>query len=65
MGNHKGNGSIIKSPSKLAEFLNRLDQNFMTTEERVAVASALAWLLLLNINACNSLEEELKGEMSS
>lgn len=62
---HKSSGFIIKSPSKMAEFSNRLEPDFLTIEERVAVASAVAWLLLLTKNAFHSSEEELKDEISS
>ena len=36
------NVSSIKSPSKMADFLNKLGQNFLTTKERRVAASAVA-----------------------
>ena len=58
----RDNGPVIKSPSKMADFLNELGQNLLTAEERVVAASAVAWPLLLTINAYHSLEEELQDE---
>lgn len=46
----------------MAEFLNKLDQGFLTRERRVVMASAVAWLLLLIVNAYHSAEEELKED---
>ena len=34
----RDNGPIIKSPSKMAHFINKLGQNCLTTEEIVAAA---------------------------
>lgn len=42
--------------------MNKLGQNFGTTEERIVAVSAVAWLLILTINAYHSLEEDLKDE---
>ena len=46
----------------MADFQNKLGRNFLTTKERVVVVSAVAWLLLLPINAYHSSEEELKDK---
>lgn len=45
----------------MADFLNKLEQTFLT-EKRVVAASAVAWLLLLTINAYHSCKERLKDE---
>lgn len=46
----------------MANFLNKLGQNFLTTEEGVAAAMPQQMLLLLTINTHSSSEEELKDE---
>lgn len=46
----------------MADFLNKLEQIFLTTEERVVAASAVAWLLLLTINVYHSPKQRLKDE---
>lgn len=46
----------------MAVFLNKLGQDFLTTKGRIVAAFAVAWQLLLTINAYHSLERELKDE---
>jgi len=58
----RDNGPIIKSSSRITKFLNKLGQNFLATKETIVTASAMAWPLLLTINACHFLEEGVKNE---
>lgn len=60
----RDSGPIIKSPSKMADFLNKLGQNFLTTEERVIPVSAMVWLLLLTNMHIISWKKTEKMKMS-
>ena len=60
-GHIRDNNPYIKSPSKIAEFFNKLEQMFLT-EERVVVASAVVWSLIVIINMYHFSEEGLKNE---
>lgn len=62
MGTLRNNGPIIKSPSKMVDFLSKLDNTILTTILTILAVSAVAWQLLLTINAFHSPDEELKGE---
>ena len=56
------NCPLIKCSSKMAEFLNELEQTILTTEKRVVAASTTVWLYLLTINGYRFSKKELKEE---
>lgn len=61
-GTYRGQWSYGEIPLQMADFLSELGQPFLTTEQRTAAASALAWLPFPTINAEHSSGEVLREE---
>lgn len=53
---------IPKLPARMAEFLENLGNHILTPKERQLAVSAVAWLLLVELNSTKSAGDELKEE---
>lgn len=53
---------IPKLPARMAEFLENLGNHILTPKERQLTVSAVAWLLLVELNSTKSAGDELKEE---